>query len=103
MQGLKVKCPNCKKIMHETSEHFDPTIRCNGSMVRLLNPWRKWGWCSFGAEGDGRLPKHSEVKSTLASDMRCPSCDAPLAPSGYLTVLNMDGSPLKSRKCHGIR
>jgi uncharacterized membrane protein len=39
------------------------------------------------------LPKQAEVKGTLASDMRCPSCDAPLAPSGYLTVLNEDGSP----------
>jgi len=33
------------------------------------------------------------VKGTLASDMICPSCTMPLAPSGHLTVLNLDGSP----------
>jgi len=93
MKGLQVKCPNCKKIMHFTSELFNPNVRCNGSMVHLINPWRKWGWPSFGGAGDGRLPKHAEVKGTLASDMICPSCTMPLAPSGHLTVLNLDGSP----------
>jgi hypothetical protein len=80
MQGLKVQCPGCKKVYHETTEKYDPDVRPNGAMVRLLDPWKGWGWAAFDAEG-------AAVSTTLCSEMLCPGCTAPLAPSGRLTVI----------------
>ncbi len=80
MKGLKVQCPNCKKVYHETTEMFDPDVRPNGAMVRLLEPWKGWGWAAFDAEGQA-------VSTTLCSEMLCPGCTAPLTPSGRLTVI----------------
>ncbi|OGP67110.1 MAG: hypothetical protein A2W27_08200 [Deltaproteobacteria bacterium RBG_16_44_11] len=80
MQGLKVQCPGCKKIFHETTEKFDLNVRPNGAMVRLLEPWKGWGWAAFDAEG-------AAVSTTLCSEMLCPGCTAPLAPSGRLEVI----------------
>jgi hypothetical protein len=80
MKGLRVQCPGCKKVFHETTEKYDPDIRPNGAMVRLLEPWKGWGWAAFDAEG-------AAVSTTLCSEMLCPGCTAPLAPSGRLTVI----------------
>lgn len=77
---MKVQCPGCKKVYHETTEKFDPDVRPNGAMVRLLDPWKGWGWAAFDAEGEA-------VSTTLCSEMLCPGCTAPLAPSGRLTVI----------------
>ena len=77
---MKVQCPGCKKVFHETTEKYDPDIRPNGAMVRLLEPWKGWGWAAFDAEG-------AAVSTTLCSEMLCPGCTAPLAPSGRLTVI----------------
>lgn len=82
-----VKCPNCGKCHHETTDKFDPNVRPNGSMVRLLDPWRKWGWTPFGGQ-DGRDIAYAESAATLASDMFCPGCGSPLAPGGRLTVID---------------
>jgi hypothetical protein len=46
----------------------------------LLDPWKGWGWAAFDAEG-------AAVSTTLCSEMLCPGCTAPLAPSGRLTVI----------------
>jgi hypothetical protein len=80
MKGLKVQCPGCKKVFHETTEKYDPDVRPNGAMVRLLEPWKGWGWAAFDAEG-------LAASTTLCSEMLCPGCTAPLAPSGRLTVI----------------
>jgi hypothetical protein len=80
MKGLKVQCPGCKKVFHETTEKYDPDVRPNGAMVRLLEPWKGWGWAAFDAEGEA-------VSTTLCSEMICPGCQAQLAPSGRLTVI----------------
>ena len=85
MKGLSVVCPGCKQVFHETTDAFDPHRPANGAMVRLLDPWRKWGWCAFG--NDGLSPEIAEKPSTYWSMMECPGCCAPLAPGGRLTVV----------------
>jgi hypothetical protein len=55
-------------------------------MVRLLDPWRKWGWSPFGDE-DGRSIAYAESEATLCSDLLCPGCGNPLAPGGRLTIV----------------
>ena len=86
----KIQCPNCCNCFHETTEAFNPDVQPNGSMVRLLEPWRSWGWCAFGDGSDGRDKEVSETTATLVGDMICPNCEAPLAPSGRLTLVKGD-------------
>lgn len=81
MKGLKVQCPNCKKIMHETTDAYDPDIPSNGSMVQLVEPYKHNNWPIFG---DGVM---IGTKATKRAEMDCPSCLAQLAPSGHLRVL----------------
>lgn len=82
-----IKCPSCCQCYHETTDKFNPDIRPDGSMVRLKEPWRSWGWSPFGDSEDGREIRFAETSATLASDMNCPGCGSPLAPSGRLTVI----------------
>ena len=81
-----IRCPNCVQSFHETTEKFNPDVRPNGSMVRLRQPWRGWGWSPFGGE-DGRDIRFAESEATLCSDLRCPGCGSPLAPGGRLTII----------------
>ena len=82
-----VKCPGCCQSFHETTDKFNPDVQPNGSMVRLRDPWRKWGWSPFG-DVDSRDIKFAETLCTLVSDMICPGCGSPLAPSGRLTIIS---------------
>ena len=66
--------------MHETTDKFDPDVRPNGSMVRLLEPWKSQKWDTFD---DGCLP----TAGTSCALMNCPACAGALAPSGRLTVI----------------
>ena len=77
---MKVKCPSCKGVYHETTKLFDPNVPPNGAMVELLSPWEEWGWGKFG---DARVGG-AEV---LRSEMLCPNCASPLAPDGVLFVM----------------
>jgi len=72
----KVQCPNCKEICYKTTDAFNPDIRPNRTMIEMLDPWRSWGWDKSGG--------------FMASDLECPLCCAPLAPSGRLTVVPDD-------------
>jgi hypothetical protein len=78
---MKVKCPNCGKIFWETTDKYDPNVSPNGSMVRLLEPWKSNNWPVFG---DGVMIASA---STLAAEMDCPACLSQLAPSGRLTTI----------------
>jgi len=89
--GLKVYCPGCKKSFHETTEHFDPEKPARGDMVRLVDPYRKWGWCSFGDQGNGLSPDRAERKGTYYSEMDCPGCGAAMAPHRFLYIKHADG------------
>ena len=80
-KGLKVQCPNCKRIMHETTDSYDPNVPPNGSMVVLLEPYRSNSWPIFG---DGVM---RGTAATKRAEMDCPNCLAQLAPSGKLRVL----------------
>lgn len=93
MKNLDVICPGCRKSYHTTTGQFNPYKPVNGAMVRLKDPWRKWGWCSFGDAGNGLPPDIAERPDTYWSMMECPGCGAPLAPSGNLTVRQSDGQP----------
>lgn len=84
---MKVQCPSCKKVCHKTTDTFNPDILPNGSMVELLDPWKSWGWGKFGDYRNGG----AEV---MGSDMECPCCECPLAPSGRLTVVGDDYLPI---------
>jgi len=81
MQGIKIKCPNCREICFETTDKFRPDVTVNGSMVRTL-PRITWhiDWLC------------SDV--TPAAQMTCPMCDVgQLAPSGRLLLV--DPPPFK--------
>lgn len=80
---MKVQCPSCKKLCHETTDTYNPDVRPNGGMVELLEPWKGWGWGKFGDYRNGG-------PEVMASDMECPCCESPLAPSGRLTVVEDD-------------
>jgi len=84
---FNVKCPQCKRICHQTTETYSPDIRPNGSMVELLDPWKGWGWGKFGDDRIGGA-------TVLASGMHCPLCLSPLAPSGRLMVIPLDEEDL---------
>jgi len=91
--GLDVICPGCRKSFHVTTGAYSPHRPANGSMVRLKNPWRKWGWCSFGDAGNGLPPEIAERPDTYYSMMDCPGCGAPLAPNGKLTIREPEPEP----------
>lgn len=77
---MKVICPNCKVLCHETTDAFNPDVRPDRSMVELLEPWRAWG------HGDGW------------QDLECPACLSPLAPSGRLRVVSDDHGKSTAKK-----
>lgn len=77
---MKIQCPSCKRVFWETTETYDPDIRPNGSMVRLIEPYKSNHWPVFG---DGVMVSSA---ATLAAEMDCPACLAQLAPSGKLTI-----------------
>jgi len=86
---MKVQCPACKKICHETTDTYDPDVIANGSMVALIDPWKSWGWGTFG--------NNCAASVVLASELFCPSCDGLLAPGGRLMVIETkDPEPSKT-------
>jgi len=78
MEGLKVKCPNCKRIDFVTTNQYDPEKLPNGSMVRCLLPYHIDWLCS---------------SATYAAQMTCPECTCQLAPYGRLMVIIPQPSP----------
>jgi len=72
MEGLKVKCPNCKRMDFVTTDKYNPDVAPNGSMVKCLLPYHIDWLCS---------------SATYAAQMTCPECTCQLAPYGRLTVI----------------
>ena len=72
MQNLKVKCPNCGRMNFETTEQFNPDARPHGGMVKCLLPYQIDWLCS---------------STTMASEMTCPECLAPLVVGNVLNVV----------------
>jgi len=77
---MKVQCPGCKRIQHETTERYQPDTLVNGSFVRLAEKYAKRGWNCFDEGG-------AAISTTGASMMLCPSCGMSLAPEGRLLVI----------------
>ena len=82
MEGLKVKCPNCKRMDFVTTDKYDPDVQPNGSMVKCLLPYHIDWLCS---------------SATYAAQMTCPECTCQLAPYGRLTVIE---EPIKVAESH---
>lgn len=80
MEGLKVKCTTCGGVLHETTDKYDPNKILNGSMVRLIDPWKSWGWSAFDDET-------ANISTTPSVLMCCPNCSAPLVKNGRLTIV----------------
>lgn len=72
MQGLKIACPLCRRKLFTTTEHYNPDISPNGSMLKFLG----------GYHLDFLL-----TSTTKAAELCCPECQGQLAPSGRLTVI----------------
>lgn len=79
-EGLKVQCNGCRKVLHVTTDKYDPDIPPNGSMVRLIQPWARWNWSAFDDQGEA-------LSTTPAVMMTCPACSAPLVLNGKLTII----------------
>lgn len=77
MKGLEVQCLQCCRVMHTTTDLYDPEKTAKGNMVELLPKWKKRGWLTFYGGGGG---------STPAASMQCPHCSGALAPSGKLRI-----------------
>lgn len=72
MKGLKVKCPNCTRVCFETTDQFNPDAPPHGGMVKCLLQYHIDWLCS---------------PTTVASEMCCPECLAPLVVGGVLNVV----------------
>jgi ssDNA-binding Zn-finger/Zn-ribbon topoisomerase 1 len=72
MRGLKVDCPNCHRKLFETTERYDPNVTPTGASVRSLALYQI-DWLTSS--------------TTPVAMMTCPECEAQLAPSGRLTVI----------------
>jgi DNA-directed RNA polymerase subunit RPC12/RpoP len=70
--GLKVQCPNCRRVLFETTERYDPNVAPHGGMVRSLVHFHI-DWLT--------------TSTTKASEMTCPECLAQLVLNGMLRVL----------------
>lgn len=77
MIGLDVQCPQCRRVMHTTTDFYDPSKTAKGNMVKLLPKWAKRGWKTFFYGGGSTTP---------AASMQCPHCSGNLAPSGKLRI-----------------
>ena len=82
MNGLKVKCINCGRTDFETTEKYNPDETPNGSMVKCLLPYHI-DWLT--------------LSTTKAAEMTCPECLAQLAPSGRLTVVEEQKTPVETK------
>jgi len=87
---MKVRCPSCGVVHHETTSKYRATKPAHGGMIRLIEPWASWGWGKFGARDGGEEIPWSE--------MECPTCAAPLAPDGKLSVIKPNGPHPDKRK-----
>jgi len=72
MEGLDVKCPNCRKVCFVTTDQYDPAQPPNGGMVKSIMPY-SLDWLT--------------VSSTPASQMSCPECECMLVLKGQLLVV----------------
>lgn len=72
MEGLKVKCPNCKRMDFITTDKYDPNVSPRGDMLKSLVTYHL----------DFLL-----TSSTPVSSLTCPECTCQLAPYGRLMVI----------------
>ena len=83
---MKIKCPNCKQIYHETTDKFDPTVLPTGDMVKLLGKYIRLKWSAFA---DGMQANNG----TNYAGMRCPVCAASLCVKNRLVVVPEPDTP----------
>lgn len=83
MKGLRVRCPNCKRCDFLTTDKYNPDVTPHGGMVRCLLPYHI-DWLT--------------LSTTLAAEMCCPECLAPLVVEGRLVVVDAP-TPLPEVVC----
>lgn len=70
-----VICPNCNGSYHETTDKYDPALPPNGTMFRLKDQYREFGWDSF-----------IEDDSSIADNLFCPDCGGLYCENGKVRV-----------------
>ena len=73
---LLVECPMCGLRQYECTGRYDPDKPAHPGMIRMRDPWDKWGW--------EHPPKDD---SAGFGCLECGECGAPLAPNGRLVVV----------------
>jgi len=90
LTGLDVICPMCAESYLETTNKFKPTIDANAGMLTLKQAYTG----EAGNQWTGPPPDPTAGYGML----ECPGCEAPLAPSGYLIVVDEKGELIKMGK-----
>ena len=65
-EGVPLKCAGCGGWFHELTAVYDPHRLLNGACLRLVQPYRGYGWYDF---------PHDE--QTTGDNIQCPQCMYP--------------------------
>ena len=84
----KIKCRSCGRVVAETTDKFNPDVRPDGSMLRLVDPYKSWGWTKIMCWTD----------ATMCNLIFCPNCEFPLAPHGRFNLVEIDRVGEAARK-----
>jgi hypothetical protein len=71
-----VQCPSCNECFHETTDKYHPSKSPNGTMFRLKDKYRDYGW-------DGFIEDESSIQDSLC----CPECGGNYCEYGKVRVL----------------
>ena len=69
-----VICPQCFQSTHELTEEYDKDKPINGTMVRMSEPYRSWGWEGHAEDDIG----------TGEGDIQCGHCGEQLIKDGVI-------------------
>lgn len=86
-----VICPFCFQSSHELTDKYDPTIPVNGTMIRLSEPYRSWGWETHGEDDTGQKE----------GDILCGHCGGQLVRENVVVTeeqyLDQTGTPAEEK------
>lgn len=80
-----VKCQRCRGVFLETTEHYDPLKRSDGTMFRLKD--------KYGAKGYNWSVFPPKVY-VIADALECPGCGQPLTNAQKIVVAMAEKQPL---------
>ena len=85
-EGKDVICPGCGNSYHVTTTWYNASKPANGKMCTLKEPWKSYGWSTYGDGPTALGPDQGEREDIPWSLMECPNCCNPLAPNGKLKI-----------------